>query len=265
MYNWTTIQCRIDFDLSLFSQAGHMLISLPETCLLTTSTVLNSYLGPFIKRYAPKNNLKYCDILFLECNSLQLLISVCFKVFKFNHLINFVYSLYICIITELTQRMWIWFLDYITYKHTGTIGVETSALFPPPSWKFPLSPLLALCVFLVCERHRGKASDWFPYIDVLPNSYTCPAYFTDEVMAVLPPGVQRNAQEQREAVREFYSSNKDFFRCVSHRTEAITGVSEGVKIRITHRTSLWEKSLLYSMFLVLKKVLLIINIIMHRF
>ncbi|XP_056903872.1 SET domain-containing protein 4 [Takifugu flavidus] len=108
---------------------GDMLISLPESCLLTTSTVLNSYLGSFIK-----------------------------------------------------------------------------------SWKPHLSPLLALCVFLVCERHRGEASDWFPYIDVLPKSYTCPAYFTDEVMALLPPSVQRKAREQREAVLEIHSSNKAFFR-----------------------------------------------------
>lgn len=97
--------------------------------------------------------------------------------------------------------------------------------FPPPSWRPHLSPLLALCVFLVCERHRGEASDWFPYIDVLPTSYTCPAYFTDEVMAVLPPSVQRKAREQREAVREIHLSSKDFFRCVSHKSGAITGTS----------------------------------------
>ncbi|XP_029305405.1 SET domain-containing protein 4 [Cottoperca gobio] len=108
---------------------GQLIISLPESCLLTTSTVLHSYLGPYIK-----------------------------------------------------------------------------------SWKPRLSPLLALCVFLVCERHRGEASDWFPYIDVLPTSYTCPAYFTDGVMAVLPTGVQRRAAEQREAVRQIHSLNQNFFR-----------------------------------------------------
>ncbi|XP_071393150.1 SET domain-containing protein 4 [Centroberyx affinis] len=108
---------------------GQLLISLPESCLLTTSTVLDSYLGTYIK-----------------------------------------------------------------------------------SWKPRLSPLLALCVFLVCERHRGEASDWFPYIDVLPTTYTCPAYFSDDVMAVLPSSVRRRALEQREAVLEIHSSNQDFFR-----------------------------------------------------
>ncbi|KAK2824630.1 hypothetical protein Q5P01_021805 [Channa striata] len=108
---------------------GELLISLPESCLLTTSTVLDSYLGPYIK-----------------------------------------------------------------------------------SWKTRLSPLLVLCVFLVCERHRGEASDWFPYINVLPSTYTCPTYFTDDVMAVLPASVLRQALEQREAVQEIHSSNQDFFK-----------------------------------------------------
>ncbi|KAK5854352.1 hypothetical protein PBY51_015429 [Eleginops maclovinus] len=110
-------------------KSGELIISLPESCLLTTSTVLSSYLGPYIK-----------------------------------------------------------------------------------SWKPRISPLLALCVFLVCERHRGEASDWFPYIEVLPKTYTCPAYFTDDVMAVLPASVQRRALEQREAVRGVHSSHLNLFR-----------------------------------------------------
>ncbi|XP_041645235.1 SET domain-containing protein 4 isoform X2 [Cheilinus undulatus] len=108
---------------------GSLLISLPQSCLLTTTTVLDSYLGQYIK-----------------------------------------------------------------------------------SWKPRLSPLLVLCVFLICERHRGEASDWFPYIDVLPTSYTCPVYFTEDVMAVLPDSVRRRAVEQREAVREIHALNQEFFR-----------------------------------------------------
>ncbi|KAI9519623.1 hypothetical protein NQZ68_026828 [Dissostichus eleginoides] len=110
-------------------KSGELIISLPESCLLTTSTVLNSYLGPYIK-----------------------------------------------------------------------------------SWRPRISPLLALCVFLVCERHRGEASDWFPYIDVLPKTYTCPAYFSDDVMAVLPTSVQRKALDQREEVRGIHSSHLSLFR-----------------------------------------------------
>ncbi|XP_053292564.1 SET domain-containing protein 4 [Pleuronectes platessa] len=108
---------------------GQLVISLPESCLLTTSTVLISDLGPFIK-----------------------------------------------------------------------------------SWKQRLSPLVALCAFLVCERHRGEASHWFPYISVLPPSYTCPVYFTDDIVRLLPACVRSRAFEQREAVRELHSSSRDFFR-----------------------------------------------------
>lgn len=77
MYKVSTTKLRFDSEwwrwyLSMFSQPGHMLISLPESCLLTTSTVLNSYLGPFIKRYSPKNHFKYLVMLFKKIyNSLH--------------------------------------------------------------------------------------------------------------------------------------------------------------------------------------------------
>lgn len=108
---------------------GELIISLPESCLITTSTVLDSYLGQYIK-----------------------------------------------------------------------------------SWKSRLSSVLVLCVFLVCERDRGKESEWFPYINALPTTYTCPACYADGVIALLPTGVQSRASEQREAVREIHSSNQEFFR-----------------------------------------------------
>ncbi|XP_077351623.1 SET domain-containing protein 4 isoform X2 [Festucalex cinctus] len=108
---------------------NQLLISLPESCLLTTATVLDSYLGHYIK-----------------------------------------------------------------------------------SWKPRPSPLLALCVFLVCERHRGADADWSPYIRVLPASYACAAYFARDAAALLPAGLRRRAREQEEAVRDLHSSNRDFFR-----------------------------------------------------
>ncbi|XP_076159735.1 SET domain-containing protein 4 isoform X1 [Alosa pseudoharengus] len=109
-------------------KANEMLISLPEQCLLTTSTVLGSYLGEYIKR-----------------------------------------------------------------------------------WKPPVSPLLALCAFLIAERHAGSLSKWKPYIDVLPQTYTCPAYFSDDVINLLPPGLRVKARDQRERVWELHSSSAAFF------------------------------------------------------
>ncbi|XP_012696234.2 SET domain-containing protein 4 [Clupea harengus] len=109
-------------------KVNDMLISLPERCLLTTSTVLRSYLGEYIKR-----------------------------------------------------------------------------------WKPPVSPVLALCAFLIAERHAGSLSKWKPYIDVLPQAYNCPAYFSDEVINLLPSGLRAKAQDQKERVWELHSSAATFF------------------------------------------------------
>ncbi|XP_031957043.1 SET domain-containing protein 4 isoform X2 [Corvus moneduloides] len=73
-------------------QAGDLVISLPEKCLLTTGTVLSSCLGGYIVKWKPR-----------------------------------------------------------------------------------VSPLLALCTFLIAEKHAGEKSPWKPYLDVLPKTYTCPA------------------------------------------------------------------------------------------
>eukprot|EP00063_Salmo_salar_P031889 XP_014006724.1 PREDICTED: SET domain-containing protein 4 isoform X4 [Salmo salar] len=110
------------------TKADDLVISLPEKCLLTTSTVLRSYIGEYIER-----------------------------------------------------------------------------------WKPPVSPLLALCAFLISERHFGQRAEWKPYIDVLPQRYTCPAYFSDEVINLLPGSLSGKALEQRAVVQELHSSSLDFF------------------------------------------------------
>ncbi|XP_068769553.1 SET domain-containing protein 4 isoform X2 [Struthio camelus] len=79
-------------------QAGELVISLPEKCLLTTGTVLTSCLGEYIKK-----------------------------------------------------------------------------------WKPPVSPLIALCTFLIAEKHAGEKSLWKPYLDVLPKTYTCPVCLEQDV------------------------------------------------------------------------------------
>ncbi|KAL7852571.1 hypothetical protein SRHO_G00183560 [Serrasalmus rhombeus] len=109
-------------------KANDLLISLPERCLLTTGTVLKSYMGEYIKRWQP-----------------------------------------------------------------------------------PVSPLVALCSFLIAERHFGDASEWSPYIKVLPKSYTCPVYFSDDIMELLPYGLRKKAADQREQFQELYSSSQPFF------------------------------------------------------
>ncbi|NWH20995.1 SET domain-containing protein 4 isoform X1 [Grus americana] len=109
-------------------QAGDLIISLPEKCLLTTGTVLSSCLGEYIMR-----------------------------------------------------------------------------------WKPPVSPLIALCTFLIAEKHAGEKSLWKPYLDVLPKTYTCPVSLEHDVVSLLPEPLRKKAQEQRAMVHELYMSSKAFF------------------------------------------------------
>ncbi|TSK17902.1 SET domain-containing protein 4 [Bagarius yarrelli] len=109
-------------------KANELVISLPERCLLTTSSVLKSYIGEYIKR-----------------------------------------------------------------------------------WKPPVSPLIALCSFLIAERYHGDTAEWSPYIKVLPKSYTCPVYFSNDIMDLLPLDVRIKAASQKEQLEELYFSSLPFF------------------------------------------------------
>nr|XP_048278411.1 SET domain-containing protein 4 isoform X1 [Myodes glareolus]XP_048278412.1 SET domain-containing protein 4 isoform X1 [Myodes glareolus]XP_048278413.1 SET domain-containing protein 4 isoform X1 [Myodes glareolus]XP_048278414.1 SET domain-containing protein 4 isoform X1 [Myodes glareolus] len=109
-------------------QEGQMIISLPESCLLTTDTVIRSSLGPYIQK-----------------------------------------------------------------------------------WKPPPSPLLALCTFLVSEKHAGDQSLWKSYLDILPTSYTCPVCLEPEVVDLLPEPLRTKVEEQRTHVQDFFTSSRAFF------------------------------------------------------
>uniref|UniRef100_A0A8C8RYF1 SET domain-containing protein 4 n=1 Tax=Pelusios castaneus TaxID=367368 RepID=A0A8C8RYF1_9SAUR len=78
-------------------------------------------------------------------------------------------------------------------------------------WKPPISPLIALCTFLIAEKYAGEQSVWKPYLDVLPKTYTCPVCLEQEVVRLLPEPLRRKAYEQRTVVQELYTSSKPFF------------------------------------------------------
>lgn len=46
---------------------------------------------------------------------------------------------------------------------------------------------VALAVYLICEKLNIKESTWQPYIDVLPESYNTPLFFSPEEMSLLRP------------------------------------------------------------------------------
>ncbi|NXS97519.1 SETD4 protein, partial [Jacana jacana] len=78
-------------------------------------------------------------------------------------------------------------------------------------WKPPVSPLIALCTFLIAEKHAGEKSLWKPYLDVLPKTYTCPVCLEHDAVSLLPEPLRTKAQEQRTMVHELYRSSKAFF------------------------------------------------------
>ncbi|XP_039714008.1 SET domain-containing protein 4 isoform X2 [Pteropus medius] len=121
---------------------GQVIISLPESCLLTTDTVIRSYLGAYVAK-----------------------------------------------------------------------------------WRPPLSPLLALCTFLVAEKHAGDRSPWKPYLEILPKAYTCPVCLEPEVVNLLPQPLKAKAREQRIRVQEFFTSSRDFFSSLQPLfSEAVEGI-----------------------------------------
>lgn len=78
-------------------------------------------------------------------------------------------------------------------------------------WQPPPSPLLALCTFLVSEKHAGDRSPWKSYLEILPKAYTCPVCLEPEVVDLLPRPLKAKAREQRTCVQELFTSSRDFF------------------------------------------------------
>ena len=74
--------------------------------------------------------------------------------------------------------------------------------------------LQILCVFLICERHRGKASFWWPYVNTLPTSYTIPSYWTSAELHLLPHPSRESALRQIRDMKDSYDSASPLFRAV---------------------------------------------------
>lgn len=78
-------------------------------------------------------------------------------------------------------------------------------------WKPPISPLIALCAFLIVEKYAHKKSLWKPYLDLLPDVYTCPVCLEEDIVNLFPEPLRRKAHEQRCLVQDLYLSSKHFF------------------------------------------------------
>lgn len=77
-------------------------------------------------------------------------------------------------------------------------------------WKPLLCPQQILSVYLMWETQKGAASEWHPYIQTLPGSFTTPAYFTDTDLQLLPTAVFQRAVQLNQKLCVFYQQIIDF-------------------------------------------------------
>lgn len=80
-------------------------------------------------------------------------------------------------------------------------------------YKPMLTPAETISVFLIWEKLKGPSSSWYPYIALLPKSYTNAAYWTEDEIYLLPEDMQEKVTSQITKVR-LVLSNLQLF-CVS--------------------------------------------------
>ncbi|XP_060262378.1 SET domain-containing protein 4 isoform X3 [Ovis aries] len=226
-------------------QEGQTIISLPESCLLTTDTVIRSYLGAYIANGTseiPATALKLekrvgSKEVFAESNLLQTKLELRSPSQFLRACGLFMAFVLGCGPGRRPLRKEDPLLDaFSEHGVYSPLGHSPSGSRTKPSdvcisclfhilnesnssnldfhfkrWQPPPSPLLALCTFLVSEKHAGDRSPWKPYLEVLPKAYTCPVCLEPEVVNLLPNPLKTKAWEQRSHVQEFFSSSRGFF------------------------------------------------------
>ncbi|GFS51542.1 SET domain-containing protein 4 [Nephila pilipes] len=68
-----------------------------------------------------------------------------------------------------------------------------------------------LSVFLMFEKAKGEASEWYHYIKTLPLAYDIPAFYGSQCLSTIPSFIQERALKQIEAIKESYVHLKLFF------------------------------------------------------
>lgn len=64
-----------------------------------------------------------------------------------------------------------------------------------------LTPAETISLFLIWEKLKGPSSSWYPYIALLPKSYTNAAYWTEDEIYLLPEDMQEKVTSQITKVR----------------------------------------------------------------
>ncbi|XP_071800810.1 SET domain-containing protein 4-like isoform X1 [Asterias amurensis] len=75
----------------------------------------------------------------------------------------------------------------------------------------PMTSQQALAIFLLYEATKGRDSMWFPYIAIIPPSYTTPAFFNQEELQLLPKNLLTLATAQITKVRTAFKELESCF------------------------------------------------------
>ncbi|XP_035679503.1 SET domain-containing protein 4-like [Branchiostoma floridae] len=78
-----------------------------------------------------------------------------------------------------------------------------------------LTPTQALAVFLMCEKYRREKSFWRPYIDILPEEYSCPTFFTEDDFRLLPNSLRGKAKAKKYECHKEYKELAPFFKMLA--------------------------------------------------
>lgn len=76
---------------------------------------------------------------------------------------------------------------------------------------YHLSSYDILSTFLMYERHRGVQSPWRAYINMLPQSYSTPAYWAPEALSSLPTDISQEARLLVNKMADNFSRLQDLF------------------------------------------------------
>ncbi|XP_064598360.1 SET domain-containing protein 4-like [Liolophura sinensis] len=93
---------------------------------------------------------------------------------------------------------------------TETVLASTAGQFIK-RYRPKLTAQEALCVFLMYERHLGKASEWMPYINLLPESFSTPGYFSESELLSLPQNAKEKTREHLKTLDKSYKNVRHFF------------------------------------------------------
>ncbi|CAL1273957.1 unnamed protein product [Larinioides sclopetarius] len=73
-----------------------------------------------------------------------------------------------------------------------------------------------LSVFLMFEKVKGKASDWYHYIESVPVSYNIPAFYGAGCLSVIPPLIYEQTLQQIETLKDSYDQLNAILNHLEH-------------------------------------------------